>query len=111
MDWFRDHYFADPADREDPRASPILARDLSGQPPAHVVTAGFDPLRDEGEDYAAALREAGVDVTLKREPDLVHGFINAVGLGGRAREAMSEIAAAIRRRLGTSANASGSSSP
>ncbi len=99
MDWFRDNYFADPADRTDPRASPILAFDLAGQPPAHVVTAGFDPLRDEGEDYAAALRDAGVAVTLKREPDLVHGFINAVGLGGRSREAVGEIAAAIRTGL------------
>ncbi len=96
MDWFRDNYFADPDDREDPRASPILAEDLSGSPPAHIVTAGFDPLRDEGEDYAAALRTAGVQVTLRREPDLVHGFINAVGLGGRSREAMHAIAAAIR---------------
>jgi acetyl esterase len=99
MDWFRDNYFADPSDRTDPRASPILAEDLSRQPAAHIVTAGFDPLRDEGEDYAAALRDAGVEVALKREPDLVHGFINAVGLGGRSREALGEIAAAIRRGL------------
>lgn len=99
MDWFRDNYFADPGDRADPRASPILAPDLSGLPPAHVVTAGFDPLRDEGEAYAAALREAGVPVTLKRERDLVHGFINAVGLGGRSREALAEVAGAIRSGL------------
>jgi acetyl esterase len=99
MDWFRDNYFADAADRTDPRASPILADDLSAQPPAHVVTAGFDPLRDEGEAYAEALRDAGVEVTLKREPDLVHGFINAVGLGGRSREALGEVAGALRRGL------------
>jgi acetyl esterase len=99
MDWFRDNYFADSADRTDPRASPILAEDLSASPPAHVITAGFDPLRDEGEDYAAALRDAGVAATLRREPDLVHGFINAVGLGGRPREAMAEIAASIRAGL------------
>ena len=99
MDWFRDNYFADPRDRTDPRASPILAHDLAGQPPAHVVTAGFDPLRDEGEAYAAALRDAGVPVTVKRERDLVHGFINAVGLGGRSREALGEVVAAIRAGL------------
>jgi acetyl esterase len=99
MDWFRDHYFASTDDRSDPRASPILAEDLSGLAPAHVVTAGFDPLRDEGEDYAAALREAGVAVTLRRESDLVHGFINAVGLGGRSREAVAAVAAAIREGL------------
>ncbi|MDX6583417.1 MAG: acetyl esterase [Solirubrobacterales bacterium] len=105
MDWFRDNYFADPADREDPRASPILAADLAGVAPAHVVTAGFDPLRDEGEAYAEALRAAGVEVTAKREPDLVHGFINAVGLGGRSREALGAIAAALRVGLAAPAPA------
>jgi acetyl esterase len=99
MDWFRDHYFSSAEDRTDPRASPILAADLSGVAPAHVVTAGFDPLRDEGEDYAAALREAGVAVSLRRESDLVHGFVNAVGLGGRSREALAAVAAAIREGL------------
>jgi acetyl esterase len=99
MDWFRDNYFADEADRTDPRASPILAEDLSGLPPAHVVTAGFDPLRDEGEEYAHRLTEAAVPTTLRREPDLVHGFINAVGVSPRAREAVGGIAAAIRTGL------------
>jgi acetyl esterase len=100
MDWFRDHYFASADDRTDPRASPILAESLAGLPPAHVVTAGFDPLRDEGEDYAEALRAAGVAVTSRREPDLVHGFVNAVGLGGRSREAMDAIVVALRDGLG-----------
>ena len=99
MDWYRDHYFATTEDRTDPRASPILAPDLAGLPPAHVVSAGFDPLRDEAEDYAERLRSAGVPITLRRERDLVHGFINAFGLGGRAREATAEIAAAIRTGL------------
>ena len=66
MDWFRDNYFADDADQHsDPRASPILADDLSSVAPAHIVTAGFDPLRDEGEAYAERLQEAGVEVTLQ----------------------------------------------
>jgi acetyl esterase/lipase len=99
MDWFRENYFADDADRTDPRASPILADDLSGLPPAHVVTAAFDPLRDEGEEYARRLEVAGVPTTLKREPDLVHGFINAVGVSSRAREAVGSIAEAIRSGL------------
>jgi acetyl esterase len=99
MDWYRDNYFAAAEDRGDPRASPILAADLSNLPPAHVVTSGFDPLRDEGEDYARALEQAGVPVTLRRESDLVHGFINAVGLGGRAGDAAREIAAALRAGL------------
>ena len=63
------------------------------------MSAGFDPLRDEAEDYAERLRAAGVPTTLRRESDLVHGFINAVGLGGRAREATAEIAAALRAGL------------
>ena len=99
MDWYRDHYFAAAEDLEDPRASPILAEDLSGLPPAHIVSAGFDPLRDEAEDYAERLRAAGVPTTLRRESDLVHGFINAVGLGGHAREAIAEIASALRTGL------------
>ncbi|MEO8093172.1 MAG: alpha/beta hydrolase [bacterium] len=103
MDWYRDNYFGAPGERSDPRASPILAPDLSGLPPAHVVTAGFDPLRDEGEAYAERLREAGVATTLRREPDLVHGFINAAGLGGRAAEATVAVAAAIREGLDSTA--------
>jgi acetyl esterase len=99
MDWFRDNYFTSTDQHSDPRASPILAADLAGLPPAHIVTAGFDPLRDEGEAYAERLREAGVEVTLRREPDLVHGFINAVGLSRRAREAMAPVATAIRAGL------------
>jgi acetyl esterase len=99
MDWFRDNYFANAADPTDPRASPMLAEDLSCVAPAHVVTAGFDPLRDEGEDYARLLAEAGVAATLRREPDLVHGFINAVGVSARAREAVGSIAVAIREGL------------
>ena len=98
MDWFRDNYFADPS-ASDPRASPLLAADLAGVAPAHVVTAGFDPLRDEGEAYAERLLEHGVPTTLRRERDLVHGFVNAVGLGGRAREATGAFAAALREGL------------
>ena len=99
MHWFRDHYLNDHADRADPRASPILTEDLTGLAPAHVVTCGFDPLRDEGEAYAARLREAGVPTTLQRESDLVHGFVNAAGLGGRAAQAAAAIAAAIGTAL------------
>ena len=99
MDWFRDNYFAGSDQRSDPRASPLLAADLAGVAPAHVVTAGFDPLRDEGEAYAQRLLEHGVPTTLHRERDLVHGFVNAVGLGGRAREATGAFAAALREGL------------
>ena len=102
MRWYREHYFADDADRTDPRASPILADDLSGVAPAHIVTAGFDPLRDEGEAYAQRLREAGVPTTLRREPDLIHAFINGVGLGGRVAEATAR--SPRRSRVGLAAD-------
>ena len=65
MDWYRDHYLPDESAARDPRASPMLATEIAGLPPAHVVTAGFDPLRDEGEDYAGLLRDAGVHGTAR----------------------------------------------
>jgi len=76
MEWYKDCYLPPGLDRSDPRASPLLAPDLSGLPPAYVAVAGFDPLRDEGEAYAAALRAAGVPVTLRRHTSAVHPFIN-----------------------------------
>lgn len=76
MEWYKNHYLPPGVDRTDPRASPLLADDLTGLPPAYVAVAGFDPLRDEGEAYAARLREAGVPVTLRRHSSAVHPFIN-----------------------------------
>ncbi len=73
MTWFRDHYL-DPADYADPEASPLFADDLSGLPPASVVIAEFDPLRDEGLAYAERLREAGVPVALHVYDDQTHAF-------------------------------------
>ena len=66
----------------DPRVSPLLADDLSGLPPALLLTAGFDPLRDEGRQYADALRAAGVTVDYREFGSLVHGFANFFPLGG-----------------------------
>ncbi|MFF7991570.1 alpha/beta hydrolase [Kitasatospora xanthocidica] len=103
MDWFADRYAPEPADRTDPRLSPLLAEDLTGLPPAYIGTAGFDPLRDEGEAYARALREARVEVRLSRQPDLIHGYANYIGIGHRFREATAEAAEALRKALGGAA--------
>ncbi|MEV5720080.1 alpha/beta hydrolase [Amycolatopsis mediterranei] len=99
MKWFEGHYVPEGADLTDPRLSPLHADDLSGLPPALIVTAGFDPLRDEGEAYAEKLREAGVEVALRRHEDLIHGFINFTGVGTRFREALAEMAGALRQGL------------
>ncbi len=97
MDWYTDSYLGKArTDAADPRASPLLAEDLSGLAPAFVVTAAFDPLRDEGEAYARALGQAGTPVTLRRFPGFIHGFINAAGVSRTARDALVEIAGATR---------------
>jgi acetyl esterase/lipase len=100
LDWFERQYLPDGVDRGDPRVSLLQAGDLSGLPPAYIATAGFDPLRDEGEAYAAALREAGVPVALRRHPGLIHGFANMTAVSGNARTAMHELAGAVRMGLG-----------
>jgi acetyl esterase len=99
MDWFERQYLQSGDDRADPRVSVLRAEDLSGLPPAYVATAGFDPLRDEGEAYAERLREAGVDVTLRRHPGLIHGFANMTAVSKTAHAAMLELSSAIRTVL------------
>ncbi|GAB2652403.1 alpha/beta hydrolase [Saccharopolyspora gloriosae] len=99
MTWFLDQYTGPALDRTDLRLSVLLAEDLSGLPPAHVVTVGFDPLRDEGEEYARRLAEAGVPVVARRFDDLIHGFGNLRQAGTRFNEALSEIAGTLRAGL------------
>ncbi len=99
MDWYRGHYLPGDAAALDPRASPLLASDLTGLAPAHVVTAGFDPLRDEGERYARRLEAAGVPVTLRRYEGLIHGFVNAPDVGTGPRRALEEISRVLRNAL------------
>ncbi len=99
MDWFERHYLPPDVDRADPRVSVLRAADLSGLPPAYVTTAGFDPLRDEGEAYAARMREAGVEVTLRRHPGLIHGFANMTAISRTAHGAMLELANALHAGL------------
>lgn len=100
LDWFT-HHFLDGADvaAEDPRVSPLLADDLSGLAPALLVTAGFDPLRDEGRSYADALRRAGTPVDFREYGSLVHGFANFFPLGGDSATAIAEIISATRAHL------------
>lgn len=99
MDWFERHYLGDSGAGEDPRVSVLRAGDLAGLPPAYVATAGFDPLRDEGEAYAERLRAAGVRVALRRHPRLVHGFANLTAVSRSSRAAMLEAAGALRMAL------------
>jgi acetyl esterase len=99
MAWFWDHYVPAAKDRDQPYASPLRAARLDGLPPALVLTAEFDPLRDEGEAYAARLREAGVPTTLRRYDGLIHGFFGMGALIDRARAAFDETAATLRTAL------------
>lgn len=92
-------YFGEAHPRNDLRASPGLADDLAGLCPVQLVTAGFDPLRDEGEAYAERLAAAGVEVFAHREPGLLHGFINMIGVSPSARAATSRIATQLRIQL------------
>jgi acetyl esterase len=96
LDWFKGHYVVSDSAALDPRCSPLLAGDLSGVAPAYIATAGFDPLRDEGEDYALALRTAGVPVALRRHRGLIHGFANFLAIGHAGREAVLGAAGALR---------------
>ncbi|MGW4398037.1 alpha/beta hydrolase [Amycolatopsis nivea] len=80
MIWFWNHYLPDPARRTEPAAAPLRAETLAGLPPAIVLTAGHDPLRDEGEEYARRLEAAGVPVRAKRFADQMHGFFTMAGV-------------------------------
>ena len=96
MVWFWNHYLRSPADGSNPMASPLRADNLRGLPPAMVITAEFDPLRDEGEAYAARLQEAGVPVTLKRYDGMIHGFFCLGTVLEQGKQAIEDAAAALR---------------
>ena len=99
LDWYKGHYLAEQSAALDPRCSPLLAEELGGIAPAYIATAGFDPLRDEGEDYARRLRAAGVPVALRRHRGLIHGFVNALAMGHAGRDALLDAAGALRLGL------------
>ena len=100
MEWFAGHYLDDSGvSGEDPAVSPLLNEDLSGLPPALVITAGFDPLRDEGNRYAEAMRKAGVVVDHRVERSMIHAFANLFPLGGGSAVATNAMISALRAHL------------
>jgi len=103
MTWFSNHYIRDASDKLDPLASPLLAPDHSRLPPAVIVTAEFDPLRDEGEAYAEALRRAGVQVTLRRYDGMIHGFLSMASVISRGQAAIDQVGADVRDLIGSRA--------
>ena len=100
IDWFEAQYLdGSGIEPTDPRISPLLADSLAGLPPALIATAGFDPLRDEGDCYAAALHEAGTPVDRRSMRSLTHGFANLFPLGGGSALATTELISALRAHL------------
>jgi acetyl esterase len=99
MVWFRDHYTPDLAMRQNPHASPLHARVPHDLPPAFLLTAEFDPLRDEGEAYGKRLEAAGVPITIRRYDGMIHGFFSMSGFLEGGRRAVADAAAALRAAL------------
>jgi len=99
MQWYTGHFMEADADPADPLRSPLLSPNLKDSAPALIITAGFDPLRDEGEAYGEALKAAGVDVMVHRFRGLFHGFINAIGASPSSHAALVETAGMTRALL------------
>lgn len=97
--WFKDHYLPDPSLESDPRASPLFVKDLSGLPPALMITAGFDPLRDEGNAYAKRLQDAGVKVENVCAEGAMHGFLHSAGGIDESRRMLDLAADRLRDAL------------
>lgn len=100
MEWFWGQYLNGDADRTNPYACPAHAKTLRGLPPAFVITAEYDPLRDEGEAYAARLREEGVTAALKRFDGVTHGFFGMPTQLDKSKAAIAEAGSALRTAIG-----------
>jgi acetyl esterase len=100
MEYFRGHYVPNESDWRDWRASPYLAKSLAGLPPAYVLTAGFDPLLDEGRAYAERMAKEGVAVEYKEYPDMVHGFLLFGGALDTANAAVEACCAVLGKAFG-----------
>jgi acetyl esterase len=96
MIWYWDHYLQGDADASNPYAAPMQAKDLSGLPPAIVITAEFDPLRDEGEAYARRLEAAGVSTTCTRYDGMIHGFFGMAAAVDKGKQAVDQAASMLR---------------
>ena len=94
--WFWDLYLSEPSDASNPYTAPLQAGDLSALPPALVITAEYDPLRDEGEEYGRRLRTAGVPATVSRYDGMIHSFFSMSSILDKGKQAISEASAALR---------------
>jgi acetyl esterase len=99
IEWFRDHYLDNPAQASDPRVSPLLARDVSGLPPALIITAGCDPLLDDAKAYTERLNSAGVPVEYRCFEGTIHAFASFCGAIPMGKEALALAAARLRSTL------------
>ena len=96
MKWFYDHYLNNSAEARHPHVAPLRCPDLGGLAPAYVITAEFDPLRDEGDQYARRLSEAGVNTVHKPYPGMIHGFYSQIGILDRSAEAIADSCAWLK---------------
>jgi len=96
MKWFWNYFINDESEADDPYVSPLRAENLGELPPAMIITAGYDPLRDEGEAYGWRLQEAGVNVSLSRYPGMTHAFIRMTAVLDKANEALAEVAGTLK---------------
>jgi acetyl esterase len=99
MEWFWNHYLQPGADRQNPYACPFRAKDLSKLPPALILTASHDPLRDEGERFAERLMTAGTKVTCTRYDGVVHGFISFADMLDQGKKGLQQASDALRQAL------------